>query len=637
MANFLVQYKCQGTSGMHLQLIDISTYIHSIATWQWYVNGVPKYNTEDVDTPMTAGSYVIQLVIYDGTHTCALSKTVNVPSLPAASFTDVDSQCITLPITFIATDTTNIISYFWDFGDSSYSALQNPNKVYGACYNGGHSGTNCSQDVTLYVTDKYGCQSSVTKTVYYFPDEFAGQTIDLSPAIAVVCANSTQVITVFDPTRSLRSGLTYTWSNHRTVSTDTIHVNQTDTYNVTVSDGYNCTIAPATSSTVIFNTIQGFISGDTLYCNNTYTNLNMFQGFQYKYYWLYTVDGGSLSSTTPSKYGYSFNQLVSVAASSYFYKVWGVIQDSISPGQYCEDTLGPLNISLLCYPPYPVSGAPVCVGYGPAMFIEPSYPGMHVLWNTGLVSDTLITSIPGTYTAEFIDTNGCVSALAAIFNAVPSPSFNEMVTGCYTYCLGDTPKLYVPTDERSLFVHWLLNDTVVSTSWAFDSYKDIYALKPGNYQLVLRNSTGCKDTSKTISISFQPCDSNCFKHANIFCSNCYYDSASGKRYIHLIISVNDTITSNMNVNVLSNDLHILNFFPNTFVPNAGTTYLNIDALVDSSSNGQYCLVVSTNSCTQEFCINTDSLSCTGVRVSMRREGPVGVKRRTAYRVINNKP
>ena len=574
---------------------------------------------------MTAGTKTITLIISDGTYSCTMSQTITVPAPPAANFTYTDSQCITNPINLRATDTTNIISYLWNFGDSSYSTLQNTSKVYSRCYGSGHGSSECDKLITLYETDKYGCTDSVSATVYYFSDPFSNKSIGFTPRLIEACANTTQAIVV---TLSLGSfsADSFFWNNGYMSTHDTLYINQTGTYSVTVSNENGCSLSSTGSASVIYNNIQGIISGDTNYCYNEYTDLNIFEGFQYEYYWLYQKGAGATIMTMASSHGYIFSQLVSlVSPGDTSYTVWGVIRDTFSGGDFCDDTIGPVHIHM-----YPVMnslprGYTECVAQGPAIFIANPTTGYSVLWNTGLQSDTLITSIPGTYYAEYIDTNGCINPLQSAFSALPAPDLSQLIMGCYNFCLGDTPKLYVPTNissSRNITVQWLFNGTSLSSSYTYDHAGDIYALQAGSYQLAVTNTLyGCSDTSQPIYIGFTPCSDSCFKHASIFCSNCYYDSTTGNRYIDLLISISDTISSASGVTVLSQNLGSLNYWPGWLPANyGGRDYLNIQGVADSTSNGQYCVEVTINGCHQLFCINASSMSCSGVVAG--REGMV---------------
>jgi len=606
--DFTTQFKCE-RGVMHSQLLDLSTYINPITTWNWSVDGTPFYNTQNVDTPIAAGGHIIQLVISDGVNTCSISKAINVPAPAVASYTVADNRCITLPIQFTSTSTGNISSYLWAFGDTSYSALQNTSKVYARCYSAHFSG--CTENDTLTIIDVYGCQSSIAGTVGYYIDPFADTRFILNPQTMEACSNTPEQI-YLTPSTFTFAGDTFQWSNDVVTTTNSLTINQSGNYTVTISDDHGCSAAPYGAVSLIYNTVQGLIVGDKYYCYNDYSNLNIFQGYQYQYYWIYN-HGGTNSTTLPAtSHGYIFNKQMTG-----FCAVWGVIRDSLSPTQFCDDTLGPDTLFTFNDPTGP-PGESQCVDHHPAQFIASPSGSYFTLWNTGLLSDTLNTSIPGIYTAEYIDTNGCIGTAEGVFTALGGPDFSEMIFGCYTYCYGDTPKLYVPQNLLAVTSrHWLLNGLPLSNSYTFNANGDIWAIQPGAYQLVDTATGGCADTSQPIHINFTYCDSTCFKHANIFCSNCYVDSSSGKRYLSLIISIADTIGTGLPVTIASEQLRNITFWPNTLIPDSGTCYLNIRGVADSAESS-YCVEVSFGHCHQLFCLNAADLPCS--RLSAERMG-----------------
>lgn len=128
------------------------------------VNGEKKTNTTSIVTTADKGQEVVYKVTIVDVNLC---ENVISGIIPASTFgTTIDfnasnrnSTCPPLLVSFTATNSgaENIVSWEWDFGDSTTSLLQNPEKIYGK------SGV---FDVTLKATDANGCVYIKTKKKY---------------------------------------------------------------------------------------------------------------------------------------------------------------------------------------------------------------------------------------------------------------------------------------------------------------------------------------------------------------------------------------------------------------------------------------------------------------------------------------
>ena len=107
-----------------------------------------------------SGLYPVKLLVTDKMG-CIDSFSLPTPliiSKPVADFNTTDAlTCPTKPVAFNNASTGPNLTYFWKFGDSTTSTLQNP--VHS--YNGEGLFT-----VSLYITDQYGCTDSMTKQDY---------------------------------------------------------------------------------------------------------------------------------------------------------------------------------------------------------------------------------------------------------------------------------------------------------------------------------------------------------------------------------------------------------------------------------------------------------------------------------------
>ncbi|MFC2107551.1 PKD domain-containing protein, partial [Bacteroidota bacterium] len=163
IADFMADSTCQGevTYFTDNSMAPGSTLLN----WYWdfgdgsYAQGIQN----PTHAYSSAGNYLVTLITTN-LEGCSdtISKTVSVRTLPFADF-NADTSCVSIATHF--TDNSGgqapISAYYWDFGDPAsgsfnHSSLQHPEHYYGnpGLYN-----------VTLSVTDIYGCQHSTLKQV----------------------------------------------------------------------------------------------------------------------------------------------------------------------------------------------------------------------------------------------------------------------------------------------------------------------------------------------------------------------------------------------------------------------------------------------------------------------------------------
>ncbi|MDD3687210.1 MAG: PKD domain-containing protein, partial [Bacteroidales bacterium] len=138
----------------------------NITDWTWYFNdGFTSTDQSPEHIYNSGGIYNISLLIEDE-NGCTSEKTVNnlvrIANDPVVSFlADMPTMCIAPhTVNFTSTVTTSFglnATYAWNFGDGSpLSDLPNPSHQYS-------SGV---FDVTLTVTDEYGCQTTIVMDDY---------------------------------------------------------------------------------------------------------------------------------------------------------------------------------------------------------------------------------------------------------------------------------------------------------------------------------------------------------------------------------------------------------------------------------------------------------------------------------------
>lgn len=143
--------------------------------------------------------------------------------LPFPNFT-YDTTCIFSPINFINLSTGNIASWYWNFGDSSFSNLQNPIHTYTI---------DSTFRVVLIDTSNLGCFDSVVKMLTVHPLPIITGTPDTN-----LCPNEYTTL-------SLTGGTSYEWSpaanlDNAFISSPTTNILTDQTYNVIITDDNSC-------------------------------------------------------------------------------------------------------------------------------------------------------------------------------------------------------------------------------------------------------------------------------------------------------------------------------------------------------------------------------------------------------------
>ena len=105
----------------------------------------------------SGGDFAVKLINNYGNCSDSITKTVTATGKPTISFTGIDTGRCAAPATVNFNNTTNAVSYFWDFGDSATSTQTNPSHTYTKA--GDFS-------VTVIATNAQGCKDTLTKKDY---------------------------------------------------------------------------------------------------------------------------------------------------------------------------------------------------------------------------------------------------------------------------------------------------------------------------------------------------------------------------------------------------------------------------------------------------------------------------------------
>lgn len=414
----------------------------------------------------TSGSYNVTVTDTDGCSITFTSNFLNNP-LPVPAFSSVP-VCLNDSNIFLNTSAVSsggIVSYAWDFGDGSASALQAPSHLFAA---------NGTYNVTLTTTTDSGCVENIVQQITVRP------LLTVSLANKFICPGSQAVLDAGYP------GYSYVWSTGET--TQTISVDSAATYSVTVTDANGCTGSSQSTLTVGGGTlINNPMSADA--CSGQQANLDAGNPGNH-YLW-------STGDTT---------QTIAVNAAGNYNVV-------VTDADGCTISFTS-NVVINPLPTVAFSATSVCQNDS-NIFSNTSTVASGAItnyqWNFGDGSTSTLSNTnhsysgSGSYTVSLTATtdSGCVTNLSKPVTVYPLPvaAFQNN-----SVCLGDT------TSFTSLSN--VANDTLNFWNWNFGDGSNSNSENPyhvyqtfGTFpvQLITATQHGCYDTiSNTVTVNSIP-------------------------------------------------------------------------------------------------------------------------------------
>jgi PKD repeat protein len=616
------QYQCRNDS-LFTYLIDVSTYVgNPITSWHWVVDGSTVATTQNPELYLSTGTHVVTLHVSSSADTCQITDTITVPAKAVASYLSADSVCETQAVHFTSTSTGNIVSYLWDYSDGSFSALQNSDKVF-ECNT--TLGDICFRTIVFTVTDVYGCISNISQAQVVYDYKFlTNKPLSILPESSSLCFGNDTLAKAVIKGSPGTGPYSFVWndgvSGMTGIDTITRTLNTTGSYSITVTDKYGCQ-ANVSAANAYFESVTTSIKGDTVICQNQRVNLNMFNGHNYTYTWLFkraTDTVYHVGSYAPS---YVFNPIMIPALD--LAQVIGIIT---SPAG-CSDTVGPVTLHML-----PVNTPTItftyepslpCVNEGPVTAVAHSPTPGYFIWGNGVISDTMVFTAGGIYQVILVDTNGCKYPERE-FYVQNGPDFSQLITGCYTRCITDITKLYGPSapSGHTYTYQWILNDSAVISTLQTPT-----VTISGTYNLVIRDSVSgygfvCPDTSEPIYLEILPCTNPwCISALDSMpCATCYFDAENGKRIISLALTFTYTSTGPATFTVYSGTDNVVLYYntnplfqTSTLLHSVGmgVNIVHIDLEDTSPFNSTHNVVIDIEGCQFEVNIETPA-SCTGM-------------------------
>lgn len=490
-----------------ITLTDLTQTINTnpISSWSWTSSPSGTFNNPNAQNPVltvtSSGTYTVTLTTVAGpcTTTQTYNINVNLPGPPAITMTP-NPGCAGQPVGF----TTPVVTggtYNWQFGDSYFSYTQSPQHAYTS------PGTYI---VTLTTTTAAGCTATNTDTITIN----AIPTVNVTPNPVSICPGTPTALTANGcPT------CTYQWYRDGVL----IPSANANPYNATTSGSYyvvatdpstGCSVVSDTAVVLLLPAPIAKITGSSAFCfgpggltGSTLGNY-YFNNPLYTYSW--TSSSGDIVLTTPTQ-GTTGIQVTNPTPAP-FYHVFLTVTD-ISSGCSSSDTL--------CVFPSRKPNAMItgggCAGIPHTLTANGAPAGTYnYTWNTGETTQSITTSIAGTYSCVVTNaTTGCADVAFAFIQ--PGPDLSLFPVGCDTLCTNgsDTLMCPLPINPPSIgayTIQWYDNGNPIpgGTNWQLP-IQGSPPFAPGLHNLTIIVSgpapSTCVDTAGTVSIFVRECDS----------------------------------------------------------------------------------------------------------------------------------
>lgn len=176
-------------------------------------------------------------------------------------------------------------------------------------------------------------------------------------------------------------------------------------------------------------------------------------------------------------------------------------------GSGCSDTAASVQIVVDTLPIASISPAgsiSFCPG-SQQLLQAPIQAGMNYLWFRdglqlpGTTNTSIIASLPGDYQLVVVNPiTGCRdSSSVTQIQHFTAPNVSISTNDSTMRCAGETVRLQANSTDLNLTIQWLRNGVNIPGA----SNPAFTALQSGNYQVIVTNPQGCRDTSNSISVT----------------------------------------------------------------------------------------------------------------------------------------
>ncbi|RKR80714.1 PKD domain-containing protein [Mucilaginibacter gracilis] len=496
--DFKYTIRC-GVSGFDtLKLMDHTAYLPfvTLGTINWFIGStfIGSGANLNVNLPGPSTDTIKEVVNYivpgGSSFSCSKTHIVRIPGQPVASFKDTLSPvCEKVPVQFTSLSTGAIVSYSWDFGDTSGVLIQNPQRTYTwpGISNPFHFG------VKLTVTDSIGCTDDTTQQVDIYHDLMGG----IMAVGDVVCPDGIPYAVNFGATGTGTIPYSYVWSTGALTSIPTIGVSTSGAYWVTVTDAHECRFVPIVAENVkVLNVPPAIIYGVQHYCIGETVQLYGYAGTGVGYRW---YRNGALISTAQE-----VND-PGLPVGHYGYKLVITVTDSLT-GDTCSNVSDIDSVRIYDLPAPPTISGPFvldCNQYSLRLVALEPVSGTYN-WSNGVDGQTDTVDYGGPYRVWFTDLHGCINHSDVVVPKASDYYFGYFPAGCYNLCSEQLPlTLYGPPCVPFTSWGWINGGAVVLGGTG--DMLPYTITGPGDYQWALNNGL-CPKVSDHMNVSTVHCD-----------------------------------------------------------------------------------------------------------------------------------
>lgn len=304
----------------------------------------------------------------------------------------------------------------------------------------------------VIATDANNCTASASSTVTVNPLPV----VTITPASPAVCIGNSATITA-------SGGTTYSWSTTENTAAITVTPASTTTYSVTATDANSCSATGAVTVTVNQLPVPAINPASATVCQGSNTTLTASGGVSYNW-----SDGTTTSVLT-----------VAPSATT-TYSVTVTDANTCSATTDATVTVNTLPVASVT----PVS-ATICQGADTTLTAS---GGVGYLWSNAQTTATITVNpaITTTYTVTVADANTCTASTSATVTVIPTMVLTAVPTN--VTCNGSNDgqvNLTVTSGQQPYTYAWDNGSTT----------KDITALAPGVYNVLVTDGGGCTATT----------------------------------------------------------------------------------------------------------------------------------------------
>jgi len=481
--------------GLPTQFKDKSKFLPSVSLtgWQWDFGEASSgaCNTSNLQNPShvyaNPGNYQVKLTVTvnNGCQT-SFTKNINILGLPTALIDAPASLCQTTPVAFSSNSSTGAVNFHWNFddpasGDANQSTAPAPTHQFSDDGN---------YDVTLTLTNIYGCSASVSMSVSLQPNNLTGQITPAAPT--PICPGGSVTLTA-----SANKPVNYLWSNGTAAASLTTSLSGIYSVKLTDINGCMLTLPPvavdvfgpptAIVQAVEFNEFgqaSAIFTNNYTVCEGDDVNLQVLGQLGYTYQW----STGSADSTLV----FSEDKDNLLAAGTHDFSV--MVTDG-STG--CTSSAG-ITVTVNPAPAVEIASNPasgICEDTPVEMSVVSPQAGVNYAWATGEIGTSIDVLGAGVYFATSTNAQGCTARSNEI-EILNAPGKNKVPLGCLTRCL--PTEICLPDLPNVVSYQWLLNGDAVPPPLGNEATPQL--TESGDYQVVMTDVNGCTSLSGVLSL-----------------------------------------------------------------------------------------------------------------------------------------